>query len=76
MNLFLKSNLASEGPDAKPLSIILWSDKSKLSTFGTKVGHPIVACIGNLDASIRNGGGLGGGRVVGFIPVVSIFLEY
>lgn len=67
-----KSQITEIDASAKPLSIVLWSDKSKLSSFGTQKGHPIVMRIGNLPSKIRNGTGLGGGRVVGFIPIVRI----
>ncbi|KIK02915.1 hypothetical protein K443DRAFT_96073, partial [Laccaria amethystina LaAM-08-1] len=38
----------------KPLCYILYADKSKLSSFGSKMGYP----------------GLGGGSVVGWLPIV------
>ncbi|KAI0343363.1 hypothetical protein BDW22DRAFT_1329317 [Trametopsis cervina] len=66
----VQSEITKIDPTGKPLSIILWADTAKLSTFGTQKGHLIVARIGNLPAHIRNGGFLGGGRVVGFIPIV------
>ncbi|KIP01685.1 hypothetical protein PHLGIDRAFT_80257, partial [Phlebiopsis gigantea 11061_1 CR5-6] len=58
--------------DGKPLGIILYADKSKISSFGTQQGYPVVARIANVDSSIRNGRGMGGGRIVGFLPVVSL----
>ncbi|KAG1863490.1 hypothetical protein C8R48DRAFT_748092 [Suillus tomentosus] len=58
-------------PDAKPLAFILYADKSKLSSFGTQKGYPIIARIANLPVHIRNGNtALGGGRVVGWLPIV------
>ncbi|KAI0683923.1 hypothetical protein BC835DRAFT_1422790 [Cytidiella melzeri] len=33
-------------------------------------GHPIVARIANLDEKVRNGIGVGGGRIVGLVPVI------
>ncbi|KAI0700322.1 hypothetical protein BC835DRAFT_1304172 [Cytidiella melzeri] len=65
-----QSHISSVRPDGKPLAIILWADTSVLSTFGTQKGHYIVARIGNLPQSIRNGNSVGGGRVVGFVPIV------
>jgi len=59
-------------PGAKPLAFILYADKSKLSSFGTAKAYPIVARIANLPVEIRNSTGLGGGRVVGWLPIVSI----
>jgi len=41
-----------------------------LSTFGTKKGYPVIAWCANLPTKIRNGTGLGGGRVVGWLPIV------
>ncbi|KAG1905440.1 uncharacterized protein F5891DRAFT_931245, partial [Suillus fuscotomentosus] len=57
-------------PDAKPLVFILYADKAKLSSFGTKKGYPIVVQIANLPVEIHNGMGVGGGRVVGWLPIV------
>ncbi len=57
-------------PDGKPVGLILWADKNKLSTFGTQKGHPIVARLSNLDEEIRSSLGVGGGRIVGLVPVV------
>ncbi|KAI0347909.1 hypothetical protein BDW22DRAFT_1479807, partial [Trametopsis cervina] len=65
-----QSEITKMDPTGKPLSIILWADTAKLSNFGKQKGHFIVARIGNLPAHIRNGGFLGGGRIVGFIPIV------
>ena len=56
--------------DAKPLPFILYADKSKLSSFGTQKGYPVVARLANLDDFIRNGVGTGGGCVVGWLPIV------
>ena len=52
------------------MGIILFADKSKISSFGTQKGYPVIARIANLDTEIRNGKGFGGGRIVGFLPVV------
>ncbi|KAK0436961.1 uncharacterized protein EV420DRAFT_1487347, partial [Desarmillaria tabescens] len=54
----------------KPLYIILYADKTRLSSFGTAQGYPVVARCGNLPVHIRNGKGVGGGRVVGWLPVI------
>lgn len=59
-------------PDGKPVGLILWADKNKLSTFGTQKGHPIVARLSNLDEKIRSSMGVGGGRIVGLVPVVGV----
>ncbi|EKM49227.1 uncharacterized protein PHACADRAFT_201888 [Phanerochaete carnosa HHB-10118-sp] len=54
----------------KPLGLILSADKAKLSSFGTQNGYPVIARIANLDVETRNGKGAGGGRIVGFLPIV------
>ncbi|KAK0436805.1 uncharacterized protein EV420DRAFT_1281073 [Desarmillaria tabescens] len=54
----------------KPLYIILYADKTRLSSFGTAQGYPVVARCGNLPIHIRNGKGVGGGRVVSWLPVI------
>ncbi|KIP02234.1 hypothetical protein PHLGIDRAFT_79424, partial [Phlebiopsis gigantea 11061_1 CR5-6] len=41
-----------------PLGIYIYADKSKLSTFGTQQGYP------------RHGVGLGGGHVIGLLPII------
>ncbi|KAG2034064.1 hypothetical protein BDR03DRAFT_870910, partial [Suillus americanus] len=56
--------------DGKPLAFVLYADKAKLSSFGCAKGYPIVARCANLPAAVRNGEGLGGGRVVGWLPIV------
>ncbi|KAG1738319.1 uncharacterized protein EDB91DRAFT_1237726 [Suillus paluster] len=55
---------------AKPLAFILYADKAKLSSFGREKGYPVIARIANLPASIRNGEGVGGGRVVAWLPII------
>lgn len=52
------------------MCIILYADKSKLSTFGTQQGYPVIARCANLPADIRNGRGVGGGCIVGLLPIV------
>ncbi|KAK0479793.1 hypothetical protein IW261DRAFT_1419848 [Armillaria novae-zelandiae] len=43
---------------AKPLCFILYADKTRLSSFGTAQGYPVVAHCANLRAEIRNGNGI------------------
>ncbi|KAG1867364.1 hypothetical protein F4604DRAFT_1881653 [Suillus subluteus] len=57
-------------PDAKPLAFILYADKAKLSSFGREKGYPVIAHLANLPIAIRNGNGVGGGRVVGWLPLI------
>ncbi|TFK20674.1 hypothetical protein FA15DRAFT_719445, partial [Coprinopsis marcescibilis] len=52
--------------------IILYADKTRLSSFGTKKGYPVYARCGNLPAEVRNGEGIAGGRLVGWLPVVPV----
>jgi hypothetical protein len=56
---------------AHPLSFLLYADKTRLLGFGTAKAYPVVACCTNLPAEIRNGNGVGSGRIVGWLPIVS-----
>ena len=40
--------------------------------FGTVKGYPVIARIANINTPVRNGEGIGGGTVVGWIPVVGV----
>lgn len=61
---------------AVPFCFILYADKTKLSSFGTVKGYPVVVRCANLPTHIRNGEAFGGGRVVGWLPIVSrLFLN-
>lgn len=62
--------------DGKPLCITLYADKTRLSSFGTAQGYPIMAQINNLPQNIRNGKGLGSTQVVGWLPIVGICQFY
>jgi hypothetical protein len=53
------------------LFFILYADKTRLSSFGTEKGYPVMARIANLPVDILNGEGIGGGQVVGWLPIVS-----
>ena len=61
--------------DGKILAFILYADKSKLSSFGRQKGWPVVARIANLPTRIQNGEGIGGGHVVGWLPIVRPFIN-
>ncbi|KAI5992667.1 hypothetical protein EDD15DRAFT_2388187 [Pisolithus albus] len=63
-------------PDGKLLPFILYADKAKLSSFGRQKGYPVVAWLANLLTWIWNGEGIGGGRVVGWLPIVKEDKEY
>ncbi|KAG2110154.1 hypothetical protein BD769DRAFT_1630365 [Suillus cothurnatus] len=70
-------DLQSQLPEgAKPLTFILYADKTKLSTSGTAKAYPVVARLANLPTDIRNGEGIGGGYVVGWLPVVKEDKEF
>ncbi|KAF6743705.1 hypothetical protein DFP72DRAFT_113420 [Ephemerocybe angulata] len=56
--------------NAAPFAIILYADKTKLSTMGGKKGYPVYVRCANLPSHIRNGEGLGGGRMIGWLPIV------
>ena len=62
--------------DGRILSILLYADKSDLSSSGMEKGYPIIARVMNLDLKIRNGHGISGGRVVGWLPVVHIKITF
>ena len=38
------------------------------------MGYPVIARIGNLPVDIRNGKGLGGGELVGWLPIVGFLI--
>jgi hypothetical protein len=58
-------------PNGKPFGFILYADKTKLSSFGTTKGYPIVAQLSNLPVNPRNSNDqLGGGTIVGWLPIV------
>lgn len=63
-----QSHLPENG---KPLGLIVYADKTKLSSFGTLKGYPVMMCISNLLRCVRNGSGVGGTRIVGWLPIVS-----
>uniref|UniRef100_A0A0W0FXB3 Uncharacterized protein n=1 Tax=Moniliophthora roreri TaxID=221103 RepID=A0A0W0FXB3_MONRR len=43
----------SLGSNAKPLLLLIYTDKNKLSTFGTTKGYPVIAQIGNVPSDLR-----------------------
>ena len=58
---------------ATPLCLILYADKTQLSSFGTAKGYPVLARCANLPTELRNGAGTSGGRLLGWLPIVSIY---
>ena len=66
----------SKLPDgASPIFLIIYADKTRLSSFGTAKGYPVVARIANLPTEISNSDGAGGGRLVGWLPIVRTINE-
>ncbi|KAG2012091.1 ubiquitin and ribosomal protein S27a [Coprinopsis cinerea AmutBmut pab1-1] len=63
----IEDNLPDDGV---PLCLIVYADKTQLSSFGGKKAYPVYAKIANLPAHIRNGKGIGGGCVVGWLPII------
>ena len=55
---------------ATPLCLILYADKTQLSSFGKEKGYPVLARCANLPVEIRNTHGIGGDTLVGWLPVV------
>ena len=45
-----------------------------LSSSGKVKAYPVIARCGNLPVEIRNGDGIGGGRLVRWLPIVSKYL--
>ncbi|KAF8123980.1 hypothetical protein EV363DRAFT_1403462 [Boletus edulis] len=60
---------ALPGENSTPFALILYADKSHLTASGHVKAYPVIARCANLPVNIRNGDGLGGGRVVGFLPI-------
>ncbi|KAG1763350.1 hypothetical protein EV702DRAFT_982923 [Suillus placidus] len=64
-------NVQSSLPEnGVPFAFILYADKTHLSSAGTVKAYPVFARCGNLPIHIRNTDGLGGGRMVGWLPIV------
>ncbi|KAI0690406.1 hypothetical protein C8T65DRAFT_745808 [Cerioporus squamosus] len=57
-------------PDGVPLAFVLYSDKTRLSTFGTQQAYPVIVRLANLPVHLRNSDRHGGGQIVGFLPIV------
>ena len=71
----MNSHLSSKfihAPSIKGETIFIevYADKTKLSSFGTVKGYPVMIGLSNLAMHIRNGAGIGSGRIVGLLPVV------
>ncbi|KAJ7456424.1 hypothetical protein B0H11DRAFT_1739288, partial [Mycena galericulata] len=55
---------------AKPVCLVLYADKSKLSSFGAQKAYAVVARLANIPNVIRNSTRFGGDQVVGHQPIV------
>ncbi|KAG2339941.1 hypothetical protein BDR05DRAFT_977501 [Suillus weaverae] len=66
----IQSRLPPNLDGAAPFCFILYADKTKLSSHGTVKGYPVMAHRANLPVNIRNGEGIGSGRVVGWLPII------
>ncbi|KAG2160107.1 uncharacterized protein EDB93DRAFT_1237319 [Suillus bovinus] len=62
--------------EGKPFAFIIYADKAKLSSFGRQKAYPVIARCANLPVGIRNGEGFGGGRLVGWLPIVEEDRKY
>jgi len=61
------------GAHGAPLAFILYADKTRISTAGSVKAYPVIARIANLPVDIRNGKSIGGGCLVGWLPIVCAF---
>ncbi|EPS99113.1 hypothetical protein FOMPIDRAFT_12620, partial [Fomitopsis schrenkii] len=69
-------NVQSSLPDdGTPFGFIIYADKTKLSSFGTEKGYPVLVRCAHLPIEIRNGSGIGGGGLVGWLPLVSKYIH-
>lgn len=66
--MYFQSAIPENG---KPFCFLFYADKNKLSSFGTLKGYPVVLRCLNLPVNIRNSDGIGGGIIVGWLPIVS-----
>ncbi|KAG2159321.1 uncharacterized protein EDB93DRAFT_1237492 [Suillus bovinus] len=62
--------------EGKPFALIIYADKAKLSSFGHQKAYPVIAQCANLPVGIRNGEGFGGGRLIGWLPIVEEERQY
>ncbi|KAG2036685.1 hypothetical protein BDR03DRAFT_982794 [Suillus americanus] len=53
-----------------PFAFMLYADKTHLSSTGMVKAYPVFTRCGNLPVHIRNTDGLGGRRMVGWLPIV------
>ncbi|KAG1833209.1 hypothetical protein F4604DRAFT_2019034, partial [Suillus subluteus] len=75
-NAFWDSQSSLPKDEGKPFAFIIYADKAKLSSFGRQKAYPVIARCANLPVGIRNGEGFGGGRLVGWLPIVEEEKQY
>ncbi|KAI5996912.1 hypothetical protein F5J12DRAFT_907015 [Pisolithus orientalis] len=66
----IQSQLPADVENAIPFCFILYADKTRLSSHGTVKGYPVVVRCANLPVDIRNSESVGGGCVVGWLPII------
>ena len=58
-------------PDGrKPLCLLIYADKSWLSSFGTAKAHPVLVRCANLPVEMRNGEDVDGRCLIGWLSIV------
>ena len=58
--------------DSFLIGLYIYADKSKLSSFGSVTGYPVIIRLAILPHLIRNAKGMGGGCLIGWLPEVSL----
>ncbi|KIK93461.1 hypothetical protein PAXRUDRAFT_12641 [Paxillus rubicundulus Ve08.2h10] len=66
----IQSQLPADVKNAIPFAFILYAYKTKLSSHGTVKGYPVVVRCANLPVDIWNSQSIGGGCIVGWLPIV------
>ena len=56
--------------DSFLIGLYIYADKSKLSSFGSVTGYPVIARLAILPHSICNAKGVGSGCLIGWLPEV------
>ncbi len=75
ISLHLTQQSKLHDKEGKVVALLIYADKSKLSSFGTAKAYPVIMRILNIDSAVRNGKGVGAGRVVGWLPVVRMYVS-
>ncbi|KAG2039469.1 hypothetical protein BDR03DRAFT_980945 [Suillus americanus] len=70
MEVWVTSEISSLLNNGVPFAFILYADKMHLTLSGHVKAYPVIAHCANLPVHIRNNDGIGGGRVVGWLPIV------